>query len=441
MNKRFSPDEDLVGQESGNSEAHHDGELVINERILYALREKLIVDAASAKYGRLDDFNLNTLRGLSLNQALIKYPKLLAIMDDVLVKVTSTIASALSRENTQREVVEDSYDFAVMLKKFGKWFYRNGHYEHALKAFTGALEFLAEDQEIYVLMGDMYAQMENYREAITCYRHAFQALPEDKVLVRKLAATHVKQGELLLAGSSIGPAAKAFNDALVYIDNYIPALCGLGEIAFFQGDLHSAEKYFVLALDSDPSSARALNGLANVQVLLGDDDDAESLYQEVLQNNPVYVPALYDFASFNFHQRKNYPRALNYLERILQMYPKNVMALMLKTEICMETGDFDAAEEAVEKVLALQPTNKEAFKHYCKLKNGDCFMPQNYMSRFRSVSDDRQARSRDQYFSLRYHLDPQDETLFESYVIEVAKDSGERFSRLKSPYDGRIFLN
>lgn len=440
MNKRFLPDQD-PRVESPDHSSPKDDELIMNERIISALREKLIFDAASTRYGRLDDFNLNTLRGLSLNQALIKYPKLLEIMDDVLVKVTSTIASALSRENTQREVVEDSYDFAVMLKKFGKWFHRNGHYEHALKAFNGALEFLAGDQEIYALMGDIYVQMERYRESIVCYKQASSAAPEDKVLARKLAATHVKMGEMLLAGSSVDQAVKAFTEALGYIDNYIPALCGLGEIASVRGNLHDAEKYFVRVLDTDPSNVRALNGFANVQVLLGEDDDAESLYDEALLNNPVYVPALYDCAGFNFHKRKNHLRAMGYVERILQVDPKNVMALMLKVEIAMETNDFSVAEEAVEKVLELQPTHKEAFKHYLKLKNGDCFLPKKYMSRFRSVSDDRQARSRDQYFSLRYRLDPQDESLFEDYVIEVAKDSGERFSRFRSPYDGRVFLN
>jgi len=426
MTKALPPAESLQLVDADGHSRERAEEPVINERILRALRDKLLHDAASTKYSRLEDFDLNSLRGLTLSQALIHFPKLLDIMDDVLAKVSLTVSDAIvsderGEEYTQKETVERGLEFALLLKRFGMWFYRAGQIQKALKAFRGSLEFLGDDTDIYRVMGDIYAGMGNFRQALVCYEGAYTFAPENLGVVRRLADVHVKMGEMFVS-SNKEQAVRHFNDALGYIENYLPALCGLGDVAYLEKRFDHAHTYFKRALDVDPSSVRALNGFACVHASYGDNDEAESLFEEALVKNPVYFPTLFDYAHFNLSQRGNYRRALEYVDRAILVIPENVDALLLKVQIAMEMKNFDLAEGAVERVLELDPANKRAFGYFCSLKNGDCFLPDQYPSKFRSVRDDRQGTSRDYLFSLRYRRDPGDESLFEKYVIDVAKD-------------------
>lgn len=427
MTKALSPAEALQLVETESHSRERVDEPVINEKILRALRDKLLHDAATTKYARLEDFDLNSLRGLTLSQALVHFPKLLDIMDDVLAKVSLTVSDAIlsderGEEYTKKETAERGLEFALLLKRFGMWFYRSGQIPKALKAFRGSLEFLGDDTDIYRMMGDIYSGMENFRDALVCYEGAFKFAPENAAIVRKLADVHVRMAEMFVA-SDQDQAVNHFNKALGYIRNYLPALCGLGEVAFLDKRFDEAHGYFEQALVVDPSNVRALNGFANVYAVYGDDDEAESLFEEALGKGSVYYPALYDFASFSLLQRKNFRRAMEYISRAILLQPSNTDALLLKVEIAMEMKDFDTAERAVEKVLELDPVNKRAFDYFCRLKNGDCFLPEQYPSSFRSVRDDRQSTSRDYLFSLRFRRDPGNESLFEKYVIDVVKDN------------------
>ena len=349
-------------------------------------------------------------------------------MDDVLSKVSLTVSDAIlsderGEEYTQKETAERGLEFALLLKRFGMWFYRAGQIQKALKAFRGSLEFLGDDTDIYRMMGDIYAGMGNFSDALVCYEGAFQFTPENPGIVRRLADVHVKMGEMFVS-SGKELAVRHFNKALGYIGNYLPALCGLGDVAYLDKSFDQARTYFERALDAEPSSVRALNGLANVHAVYGDNDEAESLFEEALVKCRVYFPTLYDYAYFNFRQQGNSRRALEYIERAILVCPESIDALLLKVQIAMEMKDFDLAENTVERVLELDPNNKRAFAYFTRLKNGDCFLPEDYTSSFRSVRDDRQSTSRDVLFSLRYRQDPGNESLFEKYVIDVAKDEG-----------------
>lgn len=426
MTKALSPDEALRFVETESHSRERGDEPVINERILRALRDKLLHDAASNKYARLEDFDLNSLSGLTLSQALIHFPKLLDIMDDVLAKVSLTVSDAVvsderGEEYTQKETAERGLEFALLLKRFGMWFYRAGQIPKALKAFKGSLEFLGDDTDIYRTMGDIYTGMGNFRDALVCYECAFRFAPENPGIVRRLADVHVKMGEMFVP-TDREQACRHFGEALGYIENYLPALCGLGDAAFLDKRYDQAHTYFERALEVDPSSVRALNGFANVHSVYGDKDEAECLFEEALAKNPVYFPTFFDYAYFNLHQRENFRRALEYANRAIIIQPGSVDALLLKVQIAMKMKDFDTAERAVEKALQIEPGNKRAFDYFCRLKNGDCFLPEQYSSSFRSVRGDRQSTSRDYLFSLRYRRDPGNETLFEKYVIDVAKD-------------------
>ncbi len=415
-------------------------EFLVDDKILEALMEKLFVDAANSPYGRVDGFDFSSLHGLSLEEAFLRYPKLLEIMDDVIIRVNKVVSNAMEYAVHEKESAEHGRKNALLLKRFGNLFLRNGHLPQALKAFEGALHFLADEGEIYTLMGDVYVMMGDLEKALFCYGEARQSLEDDFVVSRKLADVHVKFAEGFF-GSDNGKAVQCYEQALQCIDGYPPAMSGLGEIALLEGDCDTALENFEKVLDRDPSNVRALVGFANAHSMSGNLDEADALFREAITLNQFYLPGLYNYASFHFYSTKNFVQARVYIDRAAGLDPRNVEILLLKVEIAMAMKDFDSAEKAVEEVLVLDPGNKEAFSFFCRLKNGECFLPENYMSSFQAVKVERQASSRDLFYSLKNFQRLNNARTFDRYVNEVSRDQQDRFSRFRSKYDGPTFLN
>lgn len=414
-------------------------ELVIDDRILDAIREKLFADASKRAFGRLDDFNLNTLRGLAMNQALLQYPKLLDIMDDVLLKVSASVQGVLEEGSTDTDTQEDGEAFSLLLKRCGTWFYKHGYASQALRAFEGAMKFYPDDQDMLTTVADIYYSNGDWLEAADFYRKIYVFSPEIPMVQRRLAHINTVMGERFLA-TDVNTAYNFFEAACSYFPDYPDAICGMGDVEFMSGNFFQARVHFAYALELEPSSVRALTGLANVHAHLNEDDAAESMYAEALHLNQYYPHALYGMARFQFIQRGNSLQALEYVDRVLKIREKDLTALTLKSDICIDLRRFDEAEEVLREILHLQPQDREAFMKYSRIKNGECFMPSQYgmSSEIMAVHPNRRLSSRDFYFSLAYLQEPNNEGLFDEYARHVEDEQEYRFDFLHSAFDKKI---
>lgn len=427
----------------------HERELVIDTKFLCALREKLIFDAAHTPFGRIDDFDLNSLMGLTLQQALIQYPKLTEIMDDVLAKVSVTISGTVTSlqrgEAIPKERTEDTREFAKMMKKFGRWLYSRGQFDRALKAFNAALQIFNDDADVIAAMGDIYYGEDKLAEAHEHYKYALKLLPAHPVLLRKLADINVK-----MAGDfaeTVEAEEVFYKEALQYIPGYMPALCGLGDLTLDEGRYEDAQNYFEKAMAADPSCADALVGLARTRLAQGDTETSSLLYEELVTKNPLYVRGLYHMANFQFRTLKNIGRADYYLERAVKVQPGNVKVRFLRAEIALKMNHYDAAEIELQSVLRLDPNNKEAFELYCRLQNGEYFLPagednsSSSTSALRGVNPGRRENSRDFYFSLGHRVDPMDKESEQLYLRQVKSDQEANPEMHKSRSGGKSTLN
>ena len=220
-------------------------DIIIDDSILAAIREKIIHDAAFSKFGKIDDAGLNDLLGLTFDQALRSYPKLLRIMGDVLHQVSSSLAE-LMVENNSHENLDRGIEFAVMLKKYGMWCFQYGYFSQALKAFHSALSFLPEDEEVHEMMGDIYSMAENFDHAVFYYEDAHRLAPDERLL-RKLVDAKVKVADSMVEDDAVS-AYQHYEEALEYVPNYIPALCGMGYCFLLEDNFDSAQIYFSTAI-------------------------------------------------------------------------------------------------------------------------------------------------------------------------------------------------
>jgi Tfp pilus assembly protein PilF len=101
-------------------------------------------------------------------------------------------------------------------------------------------------------------------------------------------------------------AAEEYRAALSKRSNDVPALVGLGNIAYQRGEMKEAERYYRKALNHDPDHPAANNNLASVYLSLGENlEEAERLTRRALAQESPYKAYFWEtLASIHFRQRR-----------------------------------------------------------------------------------------------------------------------------------------
>lgn len=107
----------------------------------------------------------------------------------------------------------------------------------------------------------------------------------------------IDQGTAYLQMSDLARAKAAFEVAWD-LAALPAALDGLGCVAFLEGDLARAQKYFVSAYEQDETYTTALGNLALLYESVGMTNEAQILYKRVLKEDPRNFRARNNFAGF-----------------------------------------------------------------------------------------------------------------------------------------------
>ena len=105
------------------------------------------------------------------------------------------------------------------------------------------------------------------------------------------AASHVEEGQSLLARGDLAKAEAAFREALNLDRSRADALAGLGRAAFQRGDYQQAEQFARRAMEQSPDSIRYRLDLGAALFRLGRTNDAALLFRQVLVEHPDNEPA------------------------------------------------------------------------------------------------------------------------------------------------------
>jgi Tfp pilus assembly protein PilF len=123
-------------------------------------------------------------------------------------------------------------------------------------------------------------------------------------------AEHVTLARAYTASGETDAAQREYEAALATDRDYLPAILGLGNLAFEQGHLDAAERQFTRALSIDPLNAAASNNLAMVYVMRRDRlDDAERLARAALERGGPLRPYILDTLASVYVQQRRYAEA------------------------------------------------------------------------------------------------------------------------------------
>ncbi len=158
--------------------------------------------------------------------------------------------------------------------------------------------------------------------AVSLYRDAITALPQDAVL----------RYDLALALDRTGDAAAeraALEIAVQLRPGFAEAENQLGYITARAGDFAAAEKHFRNALAAAPSYAEAENNLGTLLGQENRDSEAEICFRSAVTVNPRYSPAWINLAA-TLASESRFSAARDAIERALRLDPKNADALRLR---------------------------------------------------------------------------------------------------------------
>lgn len=275
------------------------------------------------------------------------------------------------------------------------------------------LDYENDPNDPYTLfnLGNMMHELGEYQEAIALLTRSLQkSLPGDSI-VRKLYSLIVQchkdlgQHEIALATCREGRNHYPNDVELLFVESNVLHKLGdrPGAIACLQKLQHTYEDRHFASVDSGLHGRKTNHNLAVLFAEEGRPDDAEEHWRLALSTAPKFLPAWLGLADLYLKRKQftavetvveqlqqlphgrldalilkgqlhlagnEFSAARTFLERAVQQAPQSVFARLVLSRLFLQEGrDWEAAEQALRDVLALDPHHAEARNNLAVLLN------------------------------------------------------------------------
>ena len=254
--------------------------------------------------------------------------------------------------NVVLSLLQQHPNFAPAIKLKGMLLEEAGRSDEAAAAYAEALKLTPNDPDLLLELGTYKLHAGEKDEAIKLLDHCVRVSPGDGDAQYYLAQAYHLNGQDDLALRAIRRSVKAEPDNPSIWQKYGELLCGTGECqaglpwlvkaqhadaslplidydialtAFKLEDLNAAAPYATRAVASQPNSIRALPLLADVDTKLAHWQDAKQAYERILALKTDDVESLLGLGQCEL-ELKNYPAAVEKLQRVLQLAPTRLLA-------------------------------------------------------------------------------------------------------------------
>lgn len=144
-----------------------------------------------------------------------------------------------------------------------------------------------------ILLGDIYCDIGEYKEALNTYASGLRYAPNDYNLLYSMGMAYTLLNDF--------KNAKICYEKAAIINNLLfNAYYNIAQINFISNDLEEAEKYFTKALDDEDLEADAYYHLGKIYMLRGDYDNAvkfvnlsiqlDKTYIKIATKEPLFIP-------------------------------------------------------------------------------------------------------------------------------------------------------
>jgi tetratricopeptide (TPR) repeat protein len=225
----------------------------------------------------------------------------------------------------------------------GNIFYTLGDDENALRflelAYFGlprGKELESEALQLFVTYGDLLNRFNEYRRTVEVISYAIQLDPQ-------FAYSYFVQARALRFLGRLDEALASINRALE-LGNRTSYFNELGRIHIIREEYAQAEAAYNRTLEIKPNDATALAGLGDVAYFSGNIEGSIPFFQRATEADPTYSYAPYSWA-YSLFDLGRFAEAERVVLRALEVNPEYVEALLLYGDILWAQGKRPAAVE------------------------------------------------------------------------------------------------
>ena len=243
--------------------------------------------------------------------------------------------------------------------------------------FQKAIRLDPENATTYRVMGDGYALVSEFAQAITHYQKALDLAPDDAETQKNLVLSYNNHGVALRNRGEWDAAIRAYRDALLLQPNYQLSKTNLSDVLWQKAN----------ARRQAGRSAEAIATYLELQKLHPDDTAIASLLGELYLKVKDYPAAISAFHKVHTAQatkqatneqaqrnliaayqqyagalrnQRDYSAALVQLQKAVGLFPTNINLRLSLSQAYQHTGKYEQAQTELEQILAQDPENKNA---------------------------------------------------------------------------------
>ncbi len=232
--------------------------------------------------------------------------------------------------------------------------HRQGELTEALALYQQFLADNPKNADVLHQIGIVYAQLENYAEAV----HYIDAALEQE----QNAAYFNSKGNLLLRVQDYESALNAYRKAIKLNSRYEIAHNNLGRCLYFQEKLVAAQKAYERALEINPNFGDAYYNLGILLTKLGKLPEALFNLQKALTFSSRQAPIYGQIAQI-YLQQADYPAAIEFLQKRLNNQPTHVDSLHYLGMAFLVQNELDFAIDSFEKILLITHKHPQCYEH------------------------------------------------------------------------------
>jgi len=198
---------------------------------------------------------------------------------------------------------------------------------------------------------------DGYTKAIDAFSRATEEDPNFALAYSGLGAAYGYAGDFDMPQQVAIPKARTAIERALAIDNNLGEAHGLlADIVFHGYDWNwaGAEREFQRALALDPNNALIHEGYSDFLVHMGRFDEALQQALRAYELDPLSVRMVLG-VGWVYRDSRNYPRALEYFQRVIEMAPENPLGYHDRGQVYELTGQLHEAVSDFEKAVALSP--------------------------------------------------------------------------------------
>lgn len=168
-----------------------------------------------------------------------------------------------------------------------------------------------------ILMGTIYMNSKQYKNAIECFKEVLSQKPIIEHVKGKVAACLEEYGNVFFSEQSFKDALVCYTEALKY-DNRLSSINNSGLCYLSMERFQEAEKCFNQVLSKDASNINALNNLASLYIKTGNNKRAEEIFNNLALRN-TSNPEVFINNGKNYLILHKYKEAYSEFSKALQM--------------------------------------------------------------------------------------------------------------------------